>query len=317
MRTMDQSIRLSGGRLGFLLIHGLGGTPMELRYVAQGLARAGHTVHVPQLAGHCGTARDLRATRWADWYASVEQEHDRLLARCDTIVVGGLSVGAILAVHHAARHPDGVSALALYAPSLWLDGWGVPWYAPLFSLVTMKWCANCFAFAERHPWGVKDTRLRALIAQAITSGDSSRAGIAALPGSMMLELRWLVQRVKKEIAQVRQPALIVHPREDDRASLRNLHYLQGSLGGLTETVVLNDSYHLVTLDRQRQIVVGRTLEFASRLQQGAFHARASDCDDPTADPSRHQVLGHPENAPLPPGDSGPRRVADASSSGRG
>ena len=77
MHLVDQSIRFSGGSQGFLLIHGLGGTPMEMRYVAQGLARAGYTVHVPQLAGHCGSASDLKATGWADWYASVEQE-DRL-----------------------------------------------------------------------------------------------------------------------------------------------------------------------------------------------------------------------------------------------
>src|SRR5262245_16961523 len=76
--AMDQTIRLSGGRLGFLLIHGLGGTPLEMRYVAQGLAYAGHTVHVPQLAGHCGSSDDLKATRWADWYATVEEEHERL-----------------------------------------------------------------------------------------------------------------------------------------------------------------------------------------------------------------------------------------------
>jgi carboxylesterase len=282
MQPRDQSIRLPGGRLGFLLIHGLGGTPMELRYVAHGIARAGHTVHVPQLAGHCGTLEELKATGWLDWYTSVEGEHDRLRERCDAVVVGGLSVGSILALHLAATRPETVTGLALYAPSLWLDGWGVPWHAGLFRLVTVKWFADWFPFAERHPWGVKDPRLRALIERAIKSGDSSRAGVAALPGSLMLELRWLVERVKLEIGEVRQPALIVHPREDDRASLRNLHYLQGSLGGLTETVVLDDSYHLVTLDRQRQIVVARTLEFAARLQQGIFQTLATDEEDLTA-----------------------------------
>jgi carboxylesterase len=284
MQAMDQSICLPGGGLGFLLIHGLGGTPLELRYVAYGLARAGHTVHVPQLAGHCGTVDELRATSWLDWYSSVEAEHDRLKAAgCDTIIVGGLSVGSVLALHVAAMRPDTVSGLALYAPSLWLDGWGVPWHAALFRLVTMKWFADLVPFAERHPWGVKDERLRALIEKAIKSGDSSRAGVAALPGRLMLELRWLVQRVKQEIGQVRQPALIVHPREDDRASLRNLHYLQASLGGLTETVVLDDSYHLVTLDRQRQIVVARTLEFAARLRQGSWQTLATDdAEEPVA-----------------------------------
>ena len=96
-----------------------------------------------------------------------------------------------------------------------------------------------------------------VLAQAVNSGDSSRAGIAALPGSLMLELRWLVKQVKREVRQVQQPTLIVHPREDDRASLRNLEYLQTNLGGLIEAVVLDDSYHIVTLDRQRQLVVDR------------------------------------------------------------
>jgi carboxylesterase len=285
MQSSDQSIRLPGDRLGFLLIHGLGGTPLELRYVAHGLARAGHRVHVPQLTGHCGTVEELRASSWLDWYASVEAEHDRLKAAgTDTIVVGGLSVGSILALHLAAARPDTVSGLALYAPSLWLDGWGVPWHAALFNFVTMKWLADLFPFAERHPWGVKDARLRALIEKAIKSGDSSRAGVAALPGRLMLELRWLARRVKQEIGEVRQPTLIVHPREDDRASLRNLHYLQAGLGGLTETVVLDDSYHLVTLDRQRQIVVARTLEFAARLRQGVLQTLMEpDAEEPDAD----------------------------------
>jgi carboxylesterase len=261
VRLVDQSIRFAGGPVGFLLIHGLGGTPIEMRYVAQGLASAGYTVHVPQLAGHCGSTEELRATTWQHWYESVEIEHRLLRETCDTVVVGGLSMGAILAVHHAAQHPRDVCALALYAPSLWLDGWGVPWYGRFFKLVTQRWFADLVPFSERDPWGIKDPRIRALVEQAINSGDSSRAGIATLPGSLMLELRWLVKQVKREVRHVQQPALIVHPREDDRASLSNLDYLQSNLAGLADTVVLDDSYHIVTLDRQRQIVVNRTLEF--------------------------------------------------------
>ena len=178
-------------------------------------------------------------------------------------------MGAALAVHHAARRPDEVFALALYAPTLWLDGWGIPWYGALFNLVKYKWFAELCTFAEREPWGIKDRRLRELVKTAITSGDSSQAGIAALPGSLMLELRWLVQQVKAGTADVRQPTLIVHPREDDRASLRNVKYLQGNLSGRVETVVLDDSYHVVTLDRQRHVVVDRTLDFVARSQQFA------------------------------------------------
>ena len=91
--------------LGVLLIHGLGGTPIELRFIAQSLARAGHTVYCCQLAGHCGTPEELRRSTWQEWYASVEAAHDRLREHCDIIVAGGLSMGGILATHLAQQPP--------------------------------------------------------------------------------------------------------------------------------------------------------------------------------------------------------------------
>ena len=68
----------------------------------------------------------------------------------------------------------------------------------------------------------------------------------------------------------------MHPRQDDRASLRNLEYLQNNLGGVTQTLVLDDSYHIVTLDRQRQLVVDRTLEFASQIEEYAHGTCETD-----------------------------------------
>ena len=212
----DKSFRLAGGQTGFLLIHGLGGTPIEMRYIAQGLARAGHTVHVPQLAGHCGSVDDLTNTGWIDWYDTVEEEHRLLREKCDKVIAGGLSMGAILALHHAAQHPQDVSALALYAPSLWLDGWGVPWYTRFFSLITQKWLADYIPFAERHPWGIKDPRIRALVEQAITSGDSSQAGIAAIAGWLASHLikgggYWPLARFTKSAP--RSPPLLLNDRD--------------------------------------------------------------------------------------------------------
>jgi carboxylesterase len=265
MKVADHSLYLKGGRTGLLLVHGLGGAPIQLRFVAVRLANAGHTVCCPQLAGHCGSYEDLRLTGWRDWYASVEKAHERLLQECDTIIVGGLSMGAVLAVHLAAEHPSDVHGMALFAPTLWLDGWGVPWRSRLFVLITQKWCADLFEFSEREPYGIKDVRVRALVMAAIQSGNSSQAGQLSNPGSSMLELRWLVKAVRRELGRIKQPALILHPRHDDRASLRNAIYLQERLGGRVETVVLEDSYHVITLDRQRDIVVDRTDRFARVL----------------------------------------------------
>ena len=262
MTIADRSTTLGGGPVGFLLIHGLGGTPVEMRFVGNGLARAGYTVSCPQLAGHCGTFEDLRVTSWTDWYASVLEAHDELLKTCRKVIVGGLSMGAILALHLAAERPHEVHGTTLFAPTLKLDGWGVPWYSVLFNLVRDRRTADFITFSEREPYGIKDPRLRALVMDALNSGDSSKAGQLTNPGRIMLELRWLVDTVKRELGRIRQPTLIVHPREDDRASLRNAAYLQRELGGMVDTCVLDDSYHIVTIDRQRDLVVQRTLAFA-------------------------------------------------------
>ena len=93
----------------------------------------------------------------------------------------------------------------------------------------------------------------------------------------MLELRRLVQLVKQEVPGVQQPALIIHSREDDHAGMRNLEFLQTNLGGQAEAVVLNDCYHIITLDQQRQFVVDRTIRFLSNLGRMAEYMNTEMC----------------------------------------
>src|SRR5206468_517191 len=87
--------------------------PMELHYVAQQLEKAGHTVYCPLLSGHTGGSETLGASRWQDWYVSVEKAHEKLRTVCETVIVGGVSAGAILSLILAARRPDQVSGLLL------------------------------------------------------------------------------------------------------------------------------------------------------------------------------------------------------------
>jgi carboxylesterase len=253
--------------VGFLLIHGLGGTPVELRFVAQGLARAGHTVYCCQLAGHCGSVEELRTSTWQQWYASVEQAHDRLKQHCDVIVAGGLSMGAILALHLAHRRPSDVHGLVLYAPTLKLDGWSMPWYSVFLRLVRPTGIKFEFNLPEHEPYGIKDERLRAFVVGSMLSGDSSEAGVFSTPLRSFAHFNSLVSVVKKELGEITTPALVMHPRNDDIASIDNALYLQCRLGGLVDMVVMDDSYHIITLDRQRHLVVERSLTFASALEK--------------------------------------------------
>ena len=102
-QSLPKACRVPCRKTGVLLVHGLCGTPTEMRFIANGLARAGAEVSCPTLAGHCGTEADLTATTWRDWYASAEAALLDLCQRCDRVIVGGLSTGAVLGLMLAVR----------------------------------------------------------------------------------------------------------------------------------------------------------------------------------------------------------------------
>lgn len=261
----DNSTFHSGGRIGFLLVHGLGGTPMEMRFVAQGLARAGYSVLCCQLAGHCSTVQALSSSTWQEWYASIAQSLDRLRQSCDVVIAGGLSMGGILAAHLAHQRPTDVHGLAFYAPTLWMNGWSMPWYARILRYIRPTPFNLEINLPEHEPYGVKDERIRAFIVRSMLSGNSTEAGVFCTPARSFAQFNCLVSVVKRELRHITTPSLIIHPRQDDIADLDNATYLQRHLAGPVEMLVLEDSYHLITLDRQRHRVVERSVEFAHTL----------------------------------------------------
>lgn len=267
MAAVDRSTLHQGGRVGFLLVHGLGGTPMELRFVAQGLARQGYTVHCPQLAGHCSTVEALRTSTWREWYASVEEGLARLRQHCDVVIAGGLSMGGILAAHLAHQRPAEVQGLAFYAPTLWMNGWSMPWYAGLLRFVRPTPLRIELDLPEHEPYGIKDERIRAFVVKSMLGGDSSEAGVFCTPLRAFAHFNSLVAVVRRELPEIETPALIIHPREDDIADIDNAFHIQRSLAGPVDMLVLDDSYHLVTLDRQRHRVIDRSAEFAKALSE--------------------------------------------------
>jgi carboxylesterase len=140
----------------------------------------------------------------------------------------------------------------------------VPWYAGLFRLVRFRALARLFHFPAPLDFGIKDERLRSFIKSALAAPGVPALPIAT-PGIAAMERQRLVEAVLPEIVHITAPVLMLHPREDDYADLSNASYLQETLGGRADLVVLDDSYHLVTVDRQRGVVLERTLAFLDDL----------------------------------------------------
>lgn len=261
----DCSFLFEGGPNGVLLLHGLTGTPAEMKFVGKGLARAGFTVYGMQLAGHCGSKEDLLATGWRDWCASAERGLVFLAGRCRRVFVAGLSMGALLALYLAAWHPDRVAGVGLYSTSLRHDGRSVSKFNAFLPLLCLTPWGRRHCFPESYPFGIKNDRLRQRIVALMATGDSSQAGLTGTPGASLMELRRLRRKVMRDLPSIRTPALIVHAAQDDVTSLWNVHYLQRHLAGPVETVLLHDSFHMITVDQQYQDVVAHTARFFQAL----------------------------------------------------
>lgn len=275
----DNEFFFKGGRAGVLLIHGLTGTPNEMRVVGKGLNRAGFTVYGMQLAGHCGTEEDLIATNWNDWYASVCAAADRLSKDVDHLFVAGLSMGALLALKLAADRPEQVAGVGAYATMFRHDGWSMPLFTRLCFLLPMFKAVGFGrgrSFTERPPYGIKDDNLRSMIVAKMNSGNSAEAGLPGNPWYAVAEMQGLSAAVRRQLSDIRSPCLVVHATEDDVASIKNAQLIARRVQhAYVETVLLKNSYHMVTIDRERRIVISKSAEFFQRIVDGKQAALAA------------------------------------------
>ncbi|MBB5358667.1 carboxylesterase [Rhodanobacter sp. ANJX3] len=260
-----------GGRSGVLLIHGLTGTPMEMKLLGKGLNRAGFTVHGMQLAGHCGNVDDLLATGWHDWYASVEKAADELRSKVDHLFVGGLSMGALLALKLAAERPEQVCGVGVYGATFRYDGWSIPAVARLSFLLPLfkkLGIGRNRSFMEAPPYGIRDERLRAQVSTAMLGGDSAAAGLPGNPWYSLAEMYELAADVRQRLSQVTAPCLVAHASEDDVASVKNAELVMREVSAPVELLLLKDSYHMITIDKERRTLIERSAAFFEAIAAG-------------------------------------------------
>jgi carboxylesterase len=290
----DAGFILGSGAVGVLLIHGLTGTPTELRRVAQGLAERGCTVYVPTLAGHCGDNADLQRTRWSDWYESARRSFVGIRQRHRQVFVGGLSMGAVMSMHVAAQHPGQVAGLLLYSTTLRYDGWNIPFVAKFTRFYMMiPFGVHICRFNEKPPYGIKSPRLRAIVEKQMMDGESNHAGLLTISGVSLRELHRLIAVVKRAMPSVTTPALVLHSLEDDITSRWNADYVERKLGGPVIKVLLDNCYHMITVDLEYRQVIALSASFIETRVQALLHPanrqqheeNESELFDGTADPT--------------------------------
>ena len=260
-----------------LLLHGLTGTPTELGYLAYHLRhRGGHSVRVPRLANHGQPLSVLARTKWHELLASAREAfldaRREARARNIPLIVGGLSLGAVLALMLAAEFAVDVSGVICLSPTLFYDGWNVPWYRKLLPLVSYTPLKYFSFFRESEPFGLRDEELRRKIAGQYEksslreSAEAASLGYAHFPVRLFCEMRPLVARCKRLLHRVTSPVLLLQAQHDDMTSPRNAHFIRDRVrSARRELVMLEQSYHLISVDVERSIVAERMRAFCDSL----------------------------------------------------
>jgi carboxylesterase len=232
-----------GGPHGALVLHGFTGNPGSVRGLAEAFADAGFAVELPRLPGHGTTVEDMLTTGWDDWAGEAETAYRRLADRVDRVVVAGLSMGGSLTALIATRHPE-VAGLVFVNPAV-----------------------------EASP------ELRDAIHQLAVDGELVMEGIgsdiadpdvveSAYPGTPVRPLLSMLDGVaafQDALARVTAPALIMTSSQDHVVPPSNSDHLAASLGGPVERLELEKSFHVATLDYDRDLIFERAVEFARRV----------------------------------------------------
>ncbi len=235
-RASAEPFDLRGGPDAALLLHGLTGSPFEVRFVAERLAAAGMRCRAPLLAGH-PDPRALARTTWREWVAGARDELFRLAGTRRTFVVG-CSMGALVACALAHDHPDRVQGLALLAPALRLPLLGV-----LGGLLGQAPGAALLpAIPKRAGSDVRDEEMRRL-----------NPCMDQVPLQAVGELLRFQTEVDRLLPAVRTPALVVFGAQDHTVARSGAERLAARIGsGPARLVLLPESWHLVGIDVERE-----------------------------------------------------------------
>ncbi|CAN5504153.1 alpha/beta fold hydrolase [soil metagenome] len=262
----------AAARTAVVLLHGLCSTPDELRSVDTALRTLGYTVQALAIDGYSFDASTEQqvAAPWAEWIDTIERRVDALRLTHDRVLLVGISAGASLALGTAIRCGDRIDALLLMSTALRYDGWAVPRMQWLLPLALYTPLGRFWRYRERPPYGVKNERVRAWIERELRTRRISSAGSSVIGIGHLREHDRLLRHVRRNLGRVQcANVLALHAREDEVASLENVAMLARGLGcGAFRSVVLGNSFHMITIDNDRQQVVRETVEFAAAIAHG-------------------------------------------------
>jgi carboxylesterase len=227
--------------VGCLVSHGFTGTTQSMRFLGEFLARqGGFTVVGPRLKGHGTTPEDMAQATAEDWVRSVEAAMHTLRQRCDKIFMTGLSMGGTLTLYMAAVYPDVFAGAVPINGAVFINS---PDLAGL-------------AFAPGAPPAIPG------VGSDIKKPGETELAYPAMPVPAIRQLYALMGVTRELLPRVTCPTLIFQSRDDHVVVPANAPYILEHVGaGEKRLLWLENSYHVATLDNDKELIAEETLRF--------------------------------------------------------
>jgi carboxylesterase len=247
-----------------ILLPGLNGGGLELGQLPTFLSANGFETHIPEIEGYLyGTPADSHE----NWVNQVHNVIDSLKNEYKIINLAGISMGATLALAVASQRTD-IPSVALLSPVLRYDGWSVPWYRFLLDIAFNLGFRN-WEYSEREPFGIKNPELRRRIRDKFKAHELSEVGAPLITARHLHEAKGLMSYVGDHLNAVTSRLLIIQSVEDDTCSIWSAEEILTRVkSDLRRVIWLGNSYHIVTIDNEREIVLNEVLRFLTRSAGG-------------------------------------------------
>jgi carboxylesterase len=129
-----------------------------------------------------------------------------------------------------------------------------------------------FYFKEEPPYGIKNEQIQKLMhryyrnAGLYDTKDVLRFGYPYFPVSLFYQLHLLVKYLSRRLANIDTPIQLMQARHDDITSIKNSQFIYDRVSsGIKELILLEDSYHVITADQERETVARNVDNFFAKF----------------------------------------------------
>ncbi|TLS35437.1 alpha/beta hydrolase [Pseudalkalibacillus caeni] len=229
-----------GNQVGVLVLHGFTGSTQSMRFLGEEIASEGYTVCGPRLKGHGTHYEDMERSTYEEWIKSVEEGYNWLLERCDQVFITGLSMGGTLTLYLAENHSEVKGIMPINAA------------IHLPDLEQMR--------------GKEEPRFLDAIGSDIKAPGVSELAYEKTPTKSIQEILKLMEVTKENLSKIEMPALIFRSSEDHVVPPENSTTIHKGISSERKEIVdLKNSYHVATLDNDKELIASRCKEFIKSL----------------------------------------------------